>query len=243
MYKKNLIEPAAVTVTLLLITALLWLTDADRFVTSLVPRDYTVAAVLPECNRAWPAGNHFPWDVLYRFAPVPAILLAVSAALVLLISFFRHQLSPWRKKAIFFLLLLALGPGLVINVLLKGHLGRPRPRQIVEFGGTHEFTQCWQPGTGGSNSSFPSGHAAIAFFLMSPWFILRDKKKHFAEVFLVSGLLFGTLVGIARILQGGHFVTDILWAGGLLYLLGNFLGLALGVYKGRTRNRSKNHSE
>ncbi|RWX49504.1 PAP2 superfamily protein, partial [Candidatus Electrothrix marina] len=85
---------------------------------------------------------------------------------------------------------------------------------------------------GGSNSSFPSGHAAIAFFLMAPWFVLRDRKQRYAEAFLISGLLFGTLVGIARILQGGHFVSDILWAGGLLYLLGNFLGLALGVYKG-----------
>jgi len=231
MHKKNFIEPAAVTAALLLITGILWLTDADRFITSLVPRDHVIAAVLPECDRAWPVGNLAPWNILYNLAPFPAVLLAVSALLVLLIGFFKSQLSPWRKKAIFILLLLALGPGLVINVLLKDQLGRPRPRQIVEFGGEHQFTQSWQPGKGGENSSFPSGHAAIAFFLIAPWFVLRDKKPRSAEVFLISGLLFGTLVGIARILQGGHFVSDILWAGGLLYLLGNLLGLALGVYK------------
>ncbi len=241
MHKKNFVEPAVVTIALLLITGILWVTDADRFITSLVPRDHIIAAALPECNRAWPVGNLFPWNMLYKLAPVPAVLLAVSALLVLLIGFFKSQLSPWRKKALFILLLLALGPGLVINVVLKGHLGRPRPRQIVEFGGTYEFTQCWQPGTGGSNSSFPSGHAAIAFFLMAPWFILRDKKPRYAEAFLISGLLFGTLVGIARILQGGHFVSDILWAGGLLYLLGNFLGLALGIYKGEPTDHC-NHS-
>lgn len=237
MSKERLIEPLAVTAALLLMTAVLWLTDADRFITSLVPRDHTIAAVLPECDRAWPAGNLFPWDILYKLAPAPAVLLAVSAVLVLLIGFFKAQLAPWRKKAVFILLLLVLGPGLVVNVLLKGNLGRPRPRQIVEFGGPYEFTQCWQPGTGGSNSSFPSGHAAIAFFLMAPWFILRDKKRPYAEAFLISGLLFGTLVGIARILQGGHFLSDILWSGGLLYLLGNILGLFLGVYRtSRHRN-------
>ncbi|MCW5212149.1 phosphatase PAP2 family protein, partial [Desulfobulbus sp. TB] len=146
----------------------------------------------------------------------------------------KGRLAPWRKRAIFILLLLALGPGLVVNVLLKGELGRPRPRQIIEFGGEHQFTQCWQPGEGGSNSSFPSGHATIAFFLMAPWFILREekeRKKRYAEIFLLTGILFGTLVGIARILQGGHFVSDILWAGGLLYLLGSILGLALGMHK------------
>ncbi|WP_339133847.1 MAG: phosphatase PAP2 family protein [Candidatus Electrothrix sp. GW3-4] len=231
MRTKRFIEPVAVTAALVLVTGLLWLTDADRYITSLVPRDHVIAAALPECDRAWPVGNLFPWDTLYKIAPIPAVLLACSAALVLLIGFFKAQFAPWRKKAVFILLLLALGPGLVINVLLKGQLGRPRPRQIVEFGGQYEFTQCWQPGTGGSNSSFPSGHAAIAFFLMAPWFVLHDKKKRWAEAFLMSGLLFGTLVGIARILQGGHFVSDILWAGGLLYLVGSLLGLFLGVYR------------
>jgi membrane-associated PAP2 superfamily phosphatase len=231
MQKKIFLELALVTAGLLLVTVFFWLTDADRFITSLVPRDHTVAAVLPECNRAWPAGNLFPWNILYKFAPVPAIVLSVSALLVLLIGFFQVRFTPWRKKAVFILLLLAFGPGLVINVLLKGELGRPRPRQIVEFGGEHQFTQCWQPGNGGSNSSFPSGHAAIAFFLMAPWFVLRDRKKLYAEAFLVTGLLFGTLVGIARILQGGHFVSDVLWSGGILYLIGSLLGLALGMHK------------
>ena len=231
MQKKIFLELAVVTAGLLLVTVFFWLTDADRFITSLVPRDHTVAAVLPECNRAWPAGNLFPWNILYELAPIPAMLLSVSALFVLLMSFLRTRFAPWRKKAIFILLLLALGPGLVVNVLLKGELGRPRPRQIVEFGGEHQFTQCWQPGAGGSNSSFPSGHAAIAFFLMAPWFVLRDGKKRYAKAFLITGLLFGTLVGIARILQGGHFVSDVLWSGGILYLAGSLLGFALGIHK------------
>jgi len=231
MQKKRLIELAAVSAGLLLVTVFFWLTNTDRFITSLVPRDLTIAAVLPECNRAWPVGNLFPWNILYELAPVPAVFLSVSAFFVLLIGFFRVRFAPWRKKAIFILLLLAIGPGLIVNVLLKGELGRPRPRQIVEFGGEHQFTQCWQPGAGGSNSSFPSGHAAIAFFLMAPWFVLRDGKKRYAEAFLVTGLLFGTLVGIARILQGGHFISDVLWSGGILYLIGSLLELALGIHK------------
>ncbi|WPD24350.1 MAG: phosphatase PAP2 family protein [Candidatus Electrothrix scaldis] len=236
MRKKKLLEPALVTVALLVVTAIFWVTNADLFITSLVPRDHTIAAALPECNRAWPVGNLFPWNLLYKLAPIPAIILAVSALVILLIGFFKARFAPWRKRAIFILLLLGLGPGLVINVLLKDQLGRPRPRQVVEFGGEYKFTQCWQPGSGGENSSFPSGHAAIAFFLMAPWFILRDRNRRSAEAFLIAGLLFGTLVGIARILQGGHFISDILWAGGLLYILGSILGLALGLEQKRKAN-------
>jgi membrane-associated PAP2 superfamily phosphatase len=238
MQKKRLTELAAVSAALLLVTAFFWLTDADRFITSLVPRNHEIAAVLPQSSWAWPAGSVFPWNVLYRVAPVPAVLLAVSAALVLLIGFFKSRFAPWRKKAVFILLLLAIGPGLVVNVILKGELGRPRPRQIVEFGGEHQFTQCWQPGAGGSNSSFPSGHAAIAFFLMAPWFVLRGGKGRYAEAFLITGLAFGTLVGIARILQGGHFVSDVLWSGGILYLVGGLLGLALGMHKDGVADQS-----
>ena len=76
MRKKKLIEPALVTVALLVVTAILWLTNADLFITSLVPRDHIIAAVLPECNRAWPVGNLFPWNILYKLAPIPAIILA-----------------------------------------------------------------------------------------------------------------------------------------------------------------------
>jgi len=34
------------------------------------------------------------------------------------------------------------------------------------------------------------------------------------------------LVGLARIMQGAHFVNDILWAGGLAYLTGELLSRA-----------------
>ncbi|MCI5221433.1 MAG: phosphatase PAP2 family protein [Candidatus Electrothrix sp. AR4] len=232
--KKSFIELAAVAAFLLLVTVIFWFTDADRFVTSLVPRDLSIAAVHPECDTAWPVGNLFPWNILYDIAPIPAVLIAGAALIILLTGFFKPNSAPWRKKAFFILLFLSLGPGLVVNVLLKDQLGRPRPREIIEFGGHHQFTQCWQPGTGGSNSSFPSGHAAIAFFSMAPWFIFREEKQTLAAVFLGTGLVFGSLVGIARVLQGGHFMSDVIWSGGLLYLLGSVLVLVMRLSESKT---------
>ena len=230
MVIRRLLELAVVFLFLLLASAALWFTDADRLIiATLVPRDLSIAAVLPASSWAWPAGNLFPWNLLYRWAAVPAVLIAGAASLVLLVSSVAALWTDWRRSALFILLFIAIGPGLTVNILLKEQVGRARPREIIEFGGSHQFTQFWQTGDAGSNSSFPSGHAAIAFFTIAPWFPLRRRHHKTASAFLGVGLSFGVLVGIARMLQGGHFASDILWAGGLLYLIGGGLALALGV--------------
>ncbi len=229
--KKRLIELAAVAAVLFLVSAVLWLTDADRYIASAILGPEKIS---PLGTKFWPAGEHFPWDFLYHWGPIPAFVLAGIALLGLVLGFFVQQLACCRKKTIFILLFLALGPGLVVNVLLKDQLGRARPREVIEYGGSHQYSQFWQPGTAGSNSSFPSGHAAIGFFMIAPWFVLRDEKRKVAVGFLVFGLGLGTMVGIARILQGGHFVTDVVWSAGLIYLVGGALALVLGFGRDNT---------
>jgi membrane-associated PAP2 superfamily phosphatase len=169
--------------------------------------------------------THWFWRLIYEVTPLPALLLGVVALGVLVLGFWYVRLRPWRRQALFFLLLLLLGPGLVVNVLLKDTIGKPRPREIIEFGGQYRHSQFWEPGTTGGNSSFPSGHASIAFAAMGPWFFLRQRRKQMAVAFLVSGIGWGAVVGAARILQGGHFFSDVVWAGGLVYLVGWLLAL------------------
>ncbi len=215
---KRILELAVIVATLVLASIVFWLTDLDLRLAVLVSRS----------GSEWPVGDQAFWHFLYVWAPVPAFVLAGTALFGLGAGFFNARAADCRKKTVFILLLLALGPGLVVNVLLKDQLGRARPREVIEFGGSHQFTECWQFGTTGANSSFPSGHASIAFFLMAPWFVLRDRKQGVAAGFLTAGIVFGSLVGIARMLQGGHFATDVLWAGGLVYLTGGVLALVLG---------------
>ncbi len=210
---------------LLAVSVVVWLVDADRYIASAVLGGETTAHL---GVKFWPAGAHFPWDFLYHWGPIPSFVLAAMALLALISGFFVPRIACCRRKAVFILLFIALGPGLVINVLLKDQLGRARPREVIEFGGKYQFTQIWEHGQAGTNSSFPSGHASIAFFMIAPWFVLRDEKQKAAVGFLVFGLSLGTLVGIARILQGGHFFSDVVWSAGLIYITGGFLALALG---------------
>jgi membrane-associated PAP2 superfamily phosphatase len=189
--------------------------------------DLGLSRLVVEAGNQWPGRLHEPWKLLYHMAPVPGFILAACALAALLGGFFYRNWKRFRRQAIFVLLLLALGPGLVVNVILKDHLGRPRPQELIEFGGRYDFVQFWQSGTDMKNSSFPSGHAAIGFFTMAPWFIYRRKKPGLARIFLAGGLFFGTMIGAARILQGAHFISDILWAGGLVYLIGELLARSL----------------
>ena len=203
------------TVLLILIglSLLIFMTNADLGLVRLV--------ALP--NHQWPGMTQQPWPILYKLAPIPGLILGVVALTVFVAGYLFSFLKGYRREALFVVLLLALGPGLVVNVILKNHLGRPRPQELIEFGGHYQFVQSWQRGTTGKNSSFPSGHASIAFFLIAPWFFLHRKRPGPARLFLFTGILFGLLVGIGRIEQGAHFPSDILWAGGLVYLTGEIL--------------------
>lgn len=125
-------------------------------------------------------------------------------------------LVPNRHLA-FLLLCLAIGPGLLINFILKSHWGRARPNALVEFGGTKEFSpayvisdQCKK------NCSFASGDAAIGYFALLFLFIVRKTTIRVA----VSATLLGTTIGLIRIAQGAHFLSDVVFAGFLTVSVG-----------------------
>ena len=65
--------------------------------------------------------------------------------------------------------------------------------------------------------------------MIGPWFFLRQRQKQLALTFLVVGIGWGIVVGVARILQGGHFFSDVVWAGGLVYLVGGLLALCCSL--------------
>ena len=112
-----------------------------------------------------------------------------------------------RQRSVFLLLALVLGPGLVVNQVFKENWGRARPREMVEFGGAHQYTppldiskEC------DGNCSFVSGHASGAFFLLSLSWVFRQRRWFWFSLCL------GGLVGMGRVLQGGHFVSDVVFA-------------------------------
>ncbi len=96
---------------------------------------------------------------------------------------------------------------IVVNLLLKNYWGRARPNDIVEFGGNELFTPWYKISEGClSNCSFVSGDASVGFGMIILYFI--TKKAFFLKISMLCGLS----LGIIRIIAGGHFMSDILFA-------------------------------
>lgn len=195
------------TIFLLLATLLIGITNADLIVSA------------PFCiDGKWPIGDQQPWHFLYQLDRWPAIFLALSGIIAAITGCIHKQRRSWIRPGLFLVLLLALGPGLLVNTVFKDYWGRPRPREIVQFGGTKEFLHPWQKGIAHKGRSFPSGHSSAAFYLTAPFFLYRKSKPRTAAIWLTGGLAFGALMSIARITQGGHFLSDTLWACGMVHL-------------------------
>lgn len=166
----------------------------------------------------WPVGGQQPWHLLHQLGRGPAIFLGVCGLTAAIIGSIYKQRRNWIRPGLFLAILLALGPGLLVNSVFKEYWGRPRPREVVQFGGKKEFLHPWQPGIAHNGRSFPSGHSSGAFYLTAPFFVYRRRSPGVARLWLIGGLGFGLMMSVARITQGGHFLSDNLWAWGMVHL-------------------------
>ena len=202
------------------------------FLLTITNADIRIESLFYKKGIGWPHSRDDVWEFLYQYGPYPGLCMGGAAAFVLLASFIAARARKYRTIAVYLVLVLALGPGLITNVL-KDYWGRPRPRQVDVLGGEKKFLQVWQPSSDRPGASFPSGHAAIAFYLFSPYLALRRTSCGWARFFLITGILYGCLMGLARMIQGGHFPSDILWSGSIVYISGVavFYGLRMDKIK------------
>jgi lipid A 4'-phosphatase len=92
--------------------------------------------------------------------------------------------------------------------------GRARPGDILELDGKEDFTPWFQISDAcANNCSFVSGDASVGFAVIVLYFL--SKKM----VFFWLSLFCGFGIGLIRIMEGGHFVSDIVIAALVLYLV------------------------
>jgi membrane-associated PAP2 superfamily phosphatase len=212
------IRPALVAVVALLgaATVLFWTTGLDLAAADLFRT--------PCCS--WPLADRQPWSFIYRYGVFAGVLLAGAALVTLTLSYwYPRRLLPLRRPALFLVLVVAIGPGLLVNVVFKDHYGRPRPREVVPLGGQEVFLPVWVPGSDAQAKSFPCGHCSMGFYLGVPWLLLKRRRRRLAWAAMAAGLLGGGLLGVARMMAGGHFLSDVVWSGGMTWLV------ALGLYQ------------
>lgn len=136
--------------------------------------------------------------------------------LIYLLSWFHTKIAPWRKAMLVCGLTLFLGTGVITNLMLKEYWGRPRPKQVEQFGGKHIYRPFYSPDfhtRRDPQKSFPSGHVSMGFYYLSLCLAARQYgSRRLFWLGLGLTLFFGGGLMFARVAQGGHFVSDVVMA-------------------------------
>jgi lipid A 4'-phosphatase len=155
----------------------------------------------------------------YHVVPWLGRGLAVAALVVTLWPTHGLRGRPgvrWRRRWQALGLCLLIGVGLTVNGGLKTQWGRARPAEVVGLGGTAQFSPALRPvAQCRDNCSFVSGHAATGFALMAFGLLGTARQR---RRWLVVGLCAGLWVGLGRMAQGGHFASDVLFAGLVIWI-------------------------
>jgi membrane-associated PAP2 superfamily phosphatase len=147
---------------------------------------------------------------------VTLLVLPAPLALIGKLVWPKRRMLIEGRSALFLIITLALGPGIITNLILKDHWGRSRPIDVQQFGGLDTFTPWWDPrGECPNNCSFVAGEPSGAFWTMAPAALAPLELQPLA---FGAALLFGAAVGVLRIGGGGHFFSDVVFAGVFVYL-------------------------
>lgn len=138
-------------------------------------------------------------------------------ALIVKLALPRSKMLVSSRAIVFLIATLVLGPGLLVNVVLKDHWGRSRPIDVSYFNGDEHFVPWWSLGGDcPANCSFVSGDVstaawtfAVAALAPPPWRALA------------YGASLALTVGMAslRMMAGAHFLSDVTFAGVLTFLV------------------------
>jgi lipid A 4'-phosphatase len=139
-----------------------------------------------------------------------ACLVCLGASVVLKI------IRPWRqmwipgRAVIFLALTFLLGPGMLVNWMLKEHWSRPRPAEVVEFGGDKPFVPWWDPrGACEQNCSFVSGETSTATWTLAAAVLIPGTM---GMVAIGTAMIYTVAMAVMRLIVGGHFFTDVAFA-------------------------------
>lgn len=157
-------------------------------------------------------GGVFPWrsQALPNFFHdlVHPVSLSLAFIFMVMIGYCLAKKKS-SKPALFMLLTLIIGPGLITNTLLKDNWGRARPVQVTEFGGKDDFgppllidDEC------NDNCSFVGGDAAFGYWFHSFAYVAKRRRR----MVFIAGVGVGLGYSLLRVGMGAHFLSDVFFA-------------------------------
>lgn len=175
---------------------------------------------------AWPWHDisWFSW-VFHKLAKAIPVVIALGGIVLLVRDAIQRRrgtfcvdFDPTFRKRLLYLL-----TAMLVAVLfvwrLKAVTGVACPWDVNLFGGNSpirdpSFSLFRQAG-----NCWPAGHAGTGFCLFALYFFWRDASPAKARIAFWSALLFGTLCGWIRVMQGAHFVSHFIVTGLIDWLI------------------------
>jgi lipid A 4'-phosphatase len=182
--------------------------------------DLNVAALFYDPKRAIFIVSAQLWVYYLRNAARGIVALLVAPAFLAILG---KLILPHRRiliqgrAALLLVVTLAVGPGVVTNLIFKDHWGRSRPIDVADFGGSDRFNPWWDPrGRCPNNCSFVAGEPSGAFWTLAPAALAPPTWRPIAYG---AALAFGAGIGLLRMAGGAHFFTDVVFAGVVTFLV------------------------
>src|SRR3954447_2454564 len=156
---------------------------------------------------------------LASFTIFAAFVLAYISARL----YARKRLVPTGRNLAFLAITLALGPGLLVNAVIKEHSHRPRPFQTQDFGGGWQFRPFGHfDGQCVNDCSFVSGETSSAAWSLAPALLTPPPWR---AAIVGASILFTAVMAVERVAYGGHYLSDVTFGA----LINWFLVLAAAI--------------
>ncbi len=157
-------------------------------------------------------------------------LVALAPILIVPLYILWHNLYKKTKfisnsQCLYLLFVAVIGVVLFAHIVIKVYFARCRPYMIHTFGGYNNFSPILSIGECRKEASFISSHAACGFALYSGMF-LPQFKKYKLHIFCLSTIL-GCVFGMLRIIEGSHFLSDVIFSGYFMYFFAYFAYITL----------------
>lgn len=182
--------------------------------------DLAITRYVYNINQGFPPNGFYTF--MYEYGPLPADITVICAIAVFIASLISKKLKIWQRPALSLILTLAIGSGLIVHVFLKDQWGRPRPKQVIEFGGSQPFRPYYEPNffhQPEPSKSFPCGHCSVGFFFFALAFLGRSMGSRLLFwTGVILAVVLGVSLSVTRIAQGGHFLSDTLMSALIMWL-------------------------
>lgn len=116
--------------------------------------------------------------------------------------------------------------------LLKRATNKHCPWSLDIYGGNIPYTGLFETHAAqfGAGQCFPAGHASGGFMLFSWAVALWIIQPKLAKCSLYLAVALGVLMGVARMMQGAHFLSHVLWTAWFSWAISMMLAAAFGIF-------------